>query len=177
MIRRLGALRAGLARRTTLRRTVKGAFAWIVIVVLLELLDLRPSLPLLAALTLAIVAGALAIDTDALGTREVWVAGDLAGTGLQRGADHRTSALAEHLARVHESPDTAGELADRVHGRLQHILEGIVWRTQGVDLRANAQWAHRLLPDDLAALYTGPPDPHLLRPDRLAATLTRIEQL
>ncbi len=166
---------SGWWRGPRLRLGLRLVLTWLGTLVVLELLSLRPSVPLLAAATLGVLAlGPAARDPAEPAGRE-WVAGDLGGATLGRGSDHATTMLAHDLLAV-TGPDHA-EPAQRIHARLRASIEAALWRSQGVDLRADPAWADRLLPPDLAAVYTGEPDPARLRPAALAALLTRIEQL
>ncbi len=158
-------------------RVLRVGGGFVVVIILAQAIGLQPSIPLLAGAVLAGLAVGYAMDTPTAIDDRSWLAGDLAGTSLWRGSDHATTSLADHLARIEESPLTTLELTAVLHERLRATLEAWVWRTAQVDLRRNTDWARSLLPRDLADFYTAPPDPRALHPDRLADLLTRIENL
>jgi len=158
-------------------RVLNAVIAWAIVVGVLSIVGMSPSAPILAALTIAGLALLLVLDTEPDAGERGWYAGDLTGVTSGRGSDHRTNALADHLALVQSSPDTTEEIVRRIHVRLQTILESIVWARMGIDLRRNAEWARTLLPGDLADFYLSPPDPAALRPIALDRLLTRIEEL
>lgn len=161
------------AARRSARVQVVAAF--VAAFVALQLLGYAPDPLLFGALSVVTTCLVSAADAATGPTPESWVAGDLSRAAESWGSDHVTTALARDLSRLREKPAEAPQLAVRVHRRIGAVLEARVWRTQGVDLRSNAQWARQLLPEDLATVYLGPPDAALLRPERLAALVTRIE--
>lgn len=159
-------------RRST---QVQVVAVFVVVFVALHLLDYAPDPLLFAALAVVTVCLVSTGDTDTGPAVGPWVAEDLTRAGEHWGSDHVTTSLARDLSRLRENPSDAPQLAVRVHRRIRALLEVRVWRTQGVDLASNAQWARQLLPEDLAKVYVGPPDVALLRPERLAELVTRIE--
>jgi hypothetical protein len=147
----------------------------VVVFVVLHVLGTSPNPVLFGALAVLLVCLRTTDDADVGPVVGPWAAGDLTSAEERLGSDHVTRALARDLADVRRDSVGGRELAARLHRRICAVLEARVWRIQGVDLRANAQFARRLLPEDLADIYLSPPDAALLRPERLDALLARIE--
>lgn len=141
----------------------------------LYLLGFSPDPVLFGAGAVLVLCIAAAADAETGPPPGSWTADDLTKAAERLGSDHVTTALARDLAQRGDDSVVATELAARVHQRVSAILEARVWRTQGVDLRSNEAWARQVLPADLADIYLGPPDPGLLRPDRLGELVARIE--
>lgn len=159
------------------RRALRFALTWLAVVLGLAGLGLQPAVPLLAAVAVAAYTLVVTVEEPVREEISSWVSGDLSGVSLTRGSDHRTTALAEQLARVPANPDTMVELSRRVHQRLCAVLDARVWRAQHIDLPRNMEWARQILPPELADLYLLDPTPDLLRAETLDRHLTRIEQL
>lgn len=149
--------------------------AFAVVFVALQLLGSAPDPLLFAALAVVTMCLVSAAGADTGPPAGPWAAEDLSRVGERWGSDHETTALARDLALLRENPTATAELAVRVHRRIGAILEARVWHTNSVDLRPNPQWARQLLPEDLAEVYLSPPDAGLLRPERLAQLVARME--
>jgi len=149
----------------------------VAVFVALQLLGYAPNPLLFAGLVLVSMCLVRAADIETGPPPGRWAAEDLTHAGELWGSDHITTALARDLSRPRENSSAAAELAVRVHRRIGAVLEARAWRTHGLDLRSNPQWARELLPDDLADVYLGPPDVDLLRADRLAEIVARMEGL
>lgn len=149
--------------------------SFVVVFVALQLLGNAPNPLLFAALAVVTMCLVSAASADPGPSAGPWAAEDLTHVGERWGSDHLTTALARDLSGPRENPTATVELAIRVHRRIGAILEARVWRTHGVDLRSNPQWARQVLPEDLAEVYLGPPDAGLLRAERLAQLVARME--
>ena len=156
-------------------RSLQVVAVFVVVFIGLHVLALSPDPVLFGALAVVVLCLVAAADADTAAPQGPWTAADLSSAVPGRGADHVTTALARDLSQVRDGSEAARELAVRVHRRICAIIESRVWRTPGVDLRSNPEWAGQLLPEDLADVYLADPDPRLLRLDWLGAIVARME--
>ena len=157
-------------------RLIQAVLAYAVLMLFLVLLGVQPSPVLIAALFVAATLG-LAYFTDRFADShgEAWVTPGQSTMGLGRGGDHRTVALSRRLADPGRQREQRLHLAADLQQQLAAVLVDRVFRERGVDLAARPALAHELLPSDLAALVTGPPDLRLVDPAYLSSVLDRIE--
>lgn len=158
------------------RRRLLGAFAaYLVLLVLLQILGLSPSPLLIAALFVA--GGSVLLYVEGRVDDNAAVAWPRLGPstlGLGRGADHRTTSLARRLEGLATaSAGSRRQLALDLHRQVVTVMAGRVRRTHGRDIITSPS-ARALLPADLALLLADPVDEQVL--DRLVdpAALTRL---
>lgn len=157
-------------------RVIRAAVAYALLMLALVYLGVHPSPVLIAALVAAVTL-VLAYVSDRFSDShgEAWVTAGQSTMGLGRGGDHRTVALARRLADPGSQPEARHHLAADLQRQLAAVLVDRVARERGIDLSARPDLAHDVLPSDLAALVTQPPDPRLVDPAYLSSVLDRIE--
>ena len=158
------------------RRLLQAGLAYAVVLLGLVALGLSPNALLLGAffvVGLAVVAFFADRFLDSQG--ELWFPGNPSMTGLGRGSDHRTVALARRLANREKDASQRRNLAAEIQRQLQVVLADRVRRERGWDIIARPDLAYEALPGDLADLVARPPDPRLVEPEYLSALLDRIE--
>ena len=157
-------------------RVIRAVVAYAVLMLFLVFLGVQPSPLLIAALVVAVtVALAYLTDRFAGSHGEAWVTPGQSTMGLGRGGDHRTVALSRRLADPGHQPEQRRHLASDLQQQLAAVLVDRVARERGIDLTRRPDLAHDVLPPDLAALVTNPPDVRLVDPAYLASVLDRIE--
>lgn len=157
-------------------RVIRAVVAYAVLMLVLVLLGVQPSPVLIAALVAAVTL-ILAYVTDRFTDShgQAWVAAGQSTMGLGRGGDHRTVALSRRLADPGNQPEARRHLAADLQRQLAAVLVDRVARERGVDLSARPDLSADVLPSDLAALITEPPDVRLVDPAYLSSVLDRIE--
>ena len=156
--------------------------AYLVLLVLLQVLDLSPSALLLAALFIA--GGSVFVYVDGRlddNTPSAWPRLGASTLGLGRGTDHRTTSLARRLAALDTaSAGSRRQLAVDIRTQVVVVMAGRVRRAHGRDLLTDPA-AHALVPPDLALLLEDPIDERVLDrlvdPVALTRLLDRIESL
>lgn len=164
------------------RRLLGVVAAYLVLLVLLQVLDLSPSPLLIAALFVAV--GALLLYVDGRlddNTPSAWPRLGASTLGLGRGADHRTTSLARRLGGVDgASSGSRRLLALDLQGQVVLVMAGRIRRAHGRDVLTDPA-ARALLPADLALLLADPVDEkvldRLVDPTALTRLLDRIESL
>ncbi len=162
------------------RRLIAGLTAYVLVLLALQALGFEPSPALFAALLVLVVTGAAYLDDRSADTQPYpWPVQSVPTTGLGRGADHRATSLARRLATISEAGDSArAALAHQLHSQLTQAVADRVRHAHGRDVLADAGAARELLPPDLAAFVSHPPDARqLTEPGPLARLLDRIESL
>ncbi|MEO8828942.1 hypothetical protein [Lapillicoccus sp.] len=158
------------------RRLIWLAVAYVVVLLALVGLGLSVSPILLGTLFLAGFAGAaFAIDRFAENQDDQWSTSQPSTAGLGRGSDHLTVALARRLSSTATDPRSRASLAGELHRQLRVVVVDRVRRERGFDLTSHPRAANDVLPTELVALVTGPPDPRLTDSRYLADLLDRIE--
>ena len=157
-------------------RIIRAVVAYAVLMLFLVVLGVQPSPVLIGSLFVAAVLVLAYVDdrfSDSHG--EAWVSPGQSTMGLGRGGDHRTVALSRRLADPGHAPELRRHLATDLQQQLAAVLVDRVARERGIDLVARPDLAHDVLPSDLAALVTEPPDLRLVEPAHLSSVLDRIE--
>ena len=157
-------------------RVIRAVVAYAVLMLFLVVLGVQPSPVLIASLFVAAtLVLAYVSDRFADSHGEAWVTPGQSTMGLGRGGDHRTVALSRRLADPGHQPDQRRHLAADLQQQLAAVLVDRVVRERGIDLTTRPDLAHDVLPPDLAALVTEPPDVRLVDPAYLSFVLDRIE--
>jgi hypothetical protein len=170
---------AGLldALRPWRRRLVGLLLAWAGLALMTAALGLRPDVPGMLAILLAIALLVWhALDHTAPQHVTVWPLVDSALGSQSRGNDFRVANLAGRL----EAADTRGEAREAVvrdvHLQLQVLIRERLFAKHGIIAEEEPRWAQSVTPPDLWDLLVGLPPPDLYRPQRLDPILRRIEQ-
>ncbi len=158
------------------RRLIRLAVAYVVVLLSLVGLGLSVSPILLGTLFLAGFAGVVfAVDRFGDDQDDPWTTNQPSTVGLGRGSDHLTTALARRLSNTAAEPSIRASLAGELHRQLRTVVVDRVRRERGIDLAIHPDAADEVLPTELAALVTGPPDPRLTESRYLSDLLDRLE--
>ena len=158
------------------RLVLRVGLLYAVTMVFLVLIGVSPSPVLVAAFFLAATTILAVFSERFVGSYgETWVVNPPSTSGLGRGSEHRTSALARRLEARAGDPSQRRNLAADLQRQLQLVLADRVRRERGWDILAHPDLAYEALPSDLADLVTRPPDLRLADARYLSALLDRIE--
>ena len=158
------------------RLVVRVVLLYAVTMVFLVLLGVSPSPVLIAAFFLAATTVFVVFSERFTGSHsEAWVVNPPSTSGLGRGSDHRTAALARRLESRATEPGQRRNLAGDLQRQLRVVLADRVRRERGWDIVAHPELAYEALPPDLADLVARPADLRLADVRYLSALLDRIE--
>ena len=172
---RIDAVRAALGPWK--RRLAGLVLAWAGLSLLTAALGLRPDVPGLLAILVAVALLVWhVLDHTAPQHLTVWPLVDSELGSQGRGNDFRVTNLAGRL----EAADTRGEgreaVVRDVHLQLQVLIRERLYAKHGIIAEEEPKWAQGVTPPDLWDLLVGLPPPDLYRPQRLDPILRRIEQ-
>ncbi len=146
---------------------------WIGVVTALALMDMRPSVTVLAAISIAVASVIwLLLDLGDVAAPVDWRAHSDGGVST-RGADTRVRVLRRQISDPH-----AMEGRTALHRSLLGIIDDSLHATHGVDRAAEPVRAARLMGPIVTAFTTSPAAGDLLAdPSRFNALLDEIERL
>ena len=172
---RIEALRTAL--RPWKRRLVGLLLAWAGLALLTAALGLRPDVPGLLAVLLAVALLVWhALDHTGPQHLTVWPLVDSELGSQGRGNDFRVANLAGRLEAANARGEGREALVHDVHLQLQVLIRERLFAKHGIIAEEEPKWAQGVTPPDLWDLLVGLPPPDLYRPQRLDPILRRIEQ-
>ncbi|WP_347351271.1 hypothetical protein [Intrasporangium sp.] len=174
---RLSGIRDLGRSRAWRRRAASTVAVWLGLVVLAALLGQRASVAQLAAVVLA-VAMLLwyLMDHAASNALTHWPVSDLYRFHAHRGQDFRVTNLATRLRAANERGEGRESLVVDLHALLGTVIRERLHAKHGLVVEEEPKWSRGVMPPELWAFLTQPPDPDLYRPDRLRAVVERIER-
>ncbi|MDV3221731.1 hypothetical protein [Intrasporangium sp.] len=160
------------------RRRIAGlVIAWAVVALFAGLIGLRPDVPRLGVVLVAVAALAwYAVDHVSSQQQTVWPLTDGRLTAGNRGNDYRVTNLAARLEAANARPEGRAELVHDLHNRLSEIIRERLYAKHGIVIEEEPRWAEGVMPPELWEFLVTLPPPDLYRPERLDQTLRRIEQ-
>lgn len=159
------------------RRITALVVIWVGASVAAGLFGVSASVPLIAALLLALAAtGWFAVDHYGSNHLTMWPLTDGLVTGSERGNDFRVTNLANRLEHAQKRGEGRPELVKDLHSMLSLVIRERLNTKHGFTIEDEPRLAEGVIPTELWDFLVSLPPPDLYRPERLDPILRRIEQ-